>query len=129
MELKHRLFTSAIPARLPLAVAQRLSPLFSSLSSPRHLVGVQDEPFDYEGMDPDDEESDDIPIREVILSSFSLTGERVGYKSTGEKLNVVFLRNTTRYMCSSGAVSPPLPRLAAACHKHVSGKTASPSGA
>lgn len=90
MELKRRNFISVMLARLPTSVAQRLEPLLSSLYSPRYFVGVQNKSFAYEGMDPDHQDSEDTLIRKVMLSSFSLTSERVGYRTAGEKLNIVF---------------------------------------
>jgi len=63
---------------------------------------VQDEPFDFDGMDEDDT---DFPIREVMLSSFTLTAlEGAPGARAEDTLNVVFLRNAICHQCTTGAV-------------------------
>ena len=103
MELETRNFTAAMPCRLPPDVSACLRPLQASLSDARHLVGVQDEPFDYAGMTNGmvTGDSDEECRREVMLSKFCIQSEG------GHKLNVVFLRNQTNHMTSAGAVHTP----------------------
>jgi len=113
MELETRNFTAVMPCRLPPDVTACLLPLQASLSDAHHLVGVQNEPFDYEGwpggMATGDSDEDEEMCREVMLSSFCLNGEG------GHKLNVVFLRNQTSHQSSGGAVSSPETFIDATC--------------
>ena len=95
-------FKAALPARMPPEVAARLAPLMDSLAD-RHLVGKQDEPllglFEL-GFSAEEMEDEEEMRREVMISSLTLASAR-----DGDKLHVLFFRQTTNYMCTGGTVT------------------------
>jgi len=106
MELEPRDYISQMPAGFPPQIASLFDPLMKSLKEIKHLVGVQLEPFDYWGMDENDDDDGDCPIREVMLSRFTVTAMQGPGGCAGEKLNVVFLRNHKKWMSSGTEVFP-----------------------
>jgi hypothetical protein len=89
MALHPRNFAPSLPARLPPEVAACLAPIMRSLVS-RHFGGQQSEPFEYE---------DKEMRRTVMISSLTLPA------LDGDKLHVLFFRETTHCQCQCGAVS------------------------
>ena len=97
MQLKPIDFTPEMPACLPFTVAERLKPLMTSMSSPLFVSGSYDQPVYWgllEGHDFYDE--DDVACVEVLISSFSITGDN------NRKLNVLFYRLIWKYYCHCG---------------------------
>ena len=98
MALQTRNFAPSLPARLPPEVAARLAPIMNSLVS-RHFGGQQSEPLPglaEWGLDSDDE--DEEMRRTVMISSLTLPA------LDGDKLHVLFFRQTTSCQCLCGAV-------------------------
>jgi hypothetical protein len=97
MQLKPIDFTPEMPACLPFTVAERLKPLMTSMSSPLFVSGSYDQPVYWgllEGHDFYDE--DDVACVEVLISSFSITGDN------NRKLNLLFYRLIWKYYCHCG---------------------------
>ena len=97
MQLEPIDFTPEMPACLPFTVAERLKPLMTSMSSPLFLSGSYDQPVDWGMLEEHDfYDEDDVACVEVLISSFSITGDN------NRKLNVLFYRLIWKYYCHCG---------------------------
>ena len=94
MQLKPIDFTPEMPACLPFTVAERLKPLMTSMSSPLFVSGSYDQPVDWGLLEEHDfYDEDDVACVEVLISSFSITGDN------NRKLKVLFYRMIWKYDC------------------------------
>lgn len=82
MQLEPIDFAPEMPAGLPFTVAERLKPLMTSMSSPLFVSGSYDQDW-----------RDDVACVEVLISSFSITGDN------NRKLKVLFYRMIWKYDC------------------------------